>query len=93
MTGGKPKAVPTPIKATPMDPAVDQDDPVARDTMEHSKQAVARKMLGEITLIPKYIIDGTTPPAIQEPNIKPTTARIRIACMVLLIAARMPASM
>ena len=35
-----------------MDPAVDQDEPVARDTMLHSRQAVNRKMLGAMILIP-----------------------------------------
>ncbi len=76
-----------------MDPAVDQDDPVARDTMEHSKQAVARKNAWRNNFNTEIHHRRYYAPAIQEPNIKPTTARIKIACMVLLIAARMPASM
>ena len=52
ITSGKPRATPIPMSATPMEPAVDQDEPVANDTMEQSKQAVNKKMLGEITLIP-----------------------------------------
>ncbi len=34
IASGNPRAVPTPISATPMEPAVDQDEPVASDTME-----------------------------------------------------------
>ena len=52
IAGLKPKAVPTPIRATPMEPAVDQEEPVARDTMEQSRQAVNRKMDGAMILIP-----------------------------------------
>ena len=52
MYEGKPRAVPTPISATPMEPAVDHDEPVANDTMEQSRQAVNKKMLGAMTLIP-----------------------------------------
>ena len=92
MTVGKPNAVPTPIRATPMDPAVDQDEPVARDTMEQRIQAVTKKILGLITLIPKYIMEGMVPAAIQDAIIQPTIARIRQACIDLLIDARMPCS-
>jgi hypothetical protein len=35
-----------------MEPAVDQDEPVARDTMEQSKQVVNKKILGLMILIP-----------------------------------------
>ena len=38
-------------------------------------------------------MDGITPPAFHEAIMAPTTARISIACMDLLIAARMPCSM
>ena len=49
---GKPRAVPTPIRATPMEPAVDQDEPVASDTIEQSKQAVNKNIDGLIIFIP-----------------------------------------
>ena len=52
ISGGNPNAVPTPIRATPMEPAVDQEEPVAKDTMEHRIQAVNKKILGEMILIP-----------------------------------------
>ena len=47
-----PRATPIPISATPIEPAVDQEEPVARDTMEQSRHAVNRKIPGEITLMP-----------------------------------------
>ena len=49
---GNPRAVPIPMIATPMEPAVDHDEPVASDTMEHSRHAVNRNTLGAITLMP-----------------------------------------
>jgi len=49
---GNPRAAPTPIRATPMEPAVDHEEPVARDTMEQRIQAVTKNTLGLITLIP-----------------------------------------
>ena len=49
---GNPSAAPTPISATPMEPAVDHDDPVANDTILQSKQDVTKKIFGLITLIP-----------------------------------------
>jgi hypothetical protein len=35
-----------------MEPAVDQEEPVAKDTMEHRIQAVNKNTLGEMILIP-----------------------------------------
>ena len=52
IAAGNPKAVPIPMIATPMEPAVDHDEPVASDTMEHSRHAVNRNTLGAITLMP-----------------------------------------
>ena len=52
IAGGNPNAAPTPISATPMEPAVDHEEPVARDTMLHSRQAVTKKILGLMILIP-----------------------------------------
>ena len=52
IAAGKFSAAPTPIKATPIDPAVDQDDPVAKDTILHRIHAVTRNTFGLITLIP-----------------------------------------
>ena len=52
IAGENPRAIPTPIRAAPIDPAVDQDEPVARDTMEQSRQVVNKKILGLMILIP-----------------------------------------
>ena len=52
IAGGKPSAVPTPISATPMEPAVDQDDPVAKDTILQRIQPVTRNTFGLMILIP-----------------------------------------
>ena len=92
MAGGNPSAAPTPIRATPMEPAVDQDEPVAKDTMEQRIQAVTRNTFGLMILIPYYIMEGIVPAAIQEAMIAPRIARIRIACMDRLIDARIPCS-
>jgi len=40
------------MSATPIEPAVDHEEPVAKDTMEQSKHAVNKKTLGAIILIP-----------------------------------------
>ena len=46
MLDGIPRPVATPISAIPMVPAVVQEEPVARDTIQQSRQAANRKMLG-----------------------------------------------
>ena len=40
------------MKATPRVPIVPQDVPVAKDVIEHTKHAVTRKNLGDMSLSP-----------------------------------------
>ena len=57
--------------------------------IEFTKKGAWKKIDRKAAAVPEAIV----PAAIQDDTIAPTTARIRIACMDLLIAARMPCSM
>ena len=52
IAAGKPSAAPTPISATPIEPAVDQDEPVASDTIQQRIHAVTRNTFGLMILMP-----------------------------------------
>ena len=47
MATGIPSPCPTPIRATPIVPAVDQEDPVPKDTTEQMMSVATKKMPGE----------------------------------------------
>ena len=52
MGAGIPSPPATPIKATPMVPAVPQDVPVASDVIEHMIKDATRNICGEIIFSP-----------------------------------------
>ncbi len=49
---GIPKPCPTPMRATPTVPAVDQEEPVPKDTIEQMNRVAMRKIPGDRTFKP-----------------------------------------
>ncbi len=92
MPAGIPKPMPMPVRAIPTVPAVPQEVPVARDTIQQITKVAARNTPGERICRPQQIMAGMVPLKIHSPIKVPTIMSIRIACSVELSVSLIPCS-